>query len=66
MSVQQGHNSVEPKLQQYNNNLTQPRAETLRLKAVYDQICGLTHRLADLLSLPQIATKNIGLRSVRG
>jgi capsular exopolysaccharide synthesis family protein len=57
VSVQQGQNSVEPKLQQYNNNLTQSRAETLRLKAVYDQICGLTNRLEDLLSLPQIATE---------
>ena len=57
VSVQQGQDSVTPKLQQYNNNLTQARAEELRLKAVLDQICALTNRLDDLLSLPQIATE---------
>ena len=57
VSVQQTQDSVTPKLQQYNNNLTQARAETLRLKAVLDQICALTNRLEDLLSMPQIATE---------
>jgi capsular exopolysaccharide synthesis family protein len=57
VSVQQTQDSVTPKLQQYNNNLTQARSETLRLKAVLDQICALTNRLEALLSLPQIATE---------
>jgi len=57
VSVQQGQDSLAPKLQLYNNNLTQSRAEMLRLKAVYEQIVGLTNRLEDLLALPQIATE---------
>lgn len=57
VSVQQGQDSVAPKLQQYNNNLTQARAEALRLKAMLEQILSLTNRIDDLLSLPQIATE---------
>lgn len=57
VSIQQGENSLAPKLQIYNNNLTQSRAEMQRLKAVYEQIITLTNRLDDLLALPQIATE---------
>lgn len=66
VSVQQGQDSVTPKLQLYNNNLTQSRAETQRLKAVYEQIVGLTNRLDDLLALPQIATEPALADSRRG
>jgi succinoglycan biosynthesis transport protein ExoP len=57
VTIQQGQDSVTPKLTLYNNHLTQARSETLRLKAVYEQILALTNRLDDLLALPQIATE---------
>jgi succinoglycan biosynthesis transport protein ExoP len=57
VSIQQGESSLAPKLQLYNNNLTQARAEMLRLKAVFEQINTLTNRIDDLLALPQIATE---------
>jgi capsular exopolysaccharide synthesis family protein len=57
VSIQQGENSLTPKLLLYNNNLTESRAEMLRLKAVSEQINALTNRLDDLLTLPQIATE---------
>lgn len=57
VAIQQSQDSVAPKLTQYNNNLTQARAEMLRLRAAYEQILALTNRIEDLLSLPQVATE---------
>lgn len=57
VSVEQSQESVTPKLQQYNSQLTQSRAEKLRLKAIYDQIISMTNQVEALLAIPQIASE---------
>lgn len=65
VSIQQSQDSVTPKLQIYNNNLTQARAEMDRLKAAYDQIITLTNQIEALFALPQMAVEPALLESRR-
>ena len=55
VSVEQSQDSFLPKLQQYNVRLTQAKADSLKLRALYEQISALTNKLDALLVLPQIA-----------
>ena len=57
VSMEQGQDITIPQLRELSLRMTQARAETIRLKAAYDQVAKVQANAWDLLSIPEVASQ---------